>query len=89
MYSQWERERLSDAAHDWDICFGDDSDNSGLLGAYRAAWGKYHFIRGDYLRAAKQFDRLISNGCGLPSEMEDSLLPRTQASNAVSITPGF
>lgn len=71
-YSPGERARLSDAAHEWDVCFEDNSD---LLGAYRAAWGKCQFLSGDYLRAAKQFDRLISCGCGLPSEMEALLRP--------------
>lgn len=71
-YSAGERERLSDAAHEWDVCFDDNSD---LLGAYRAAWGKCYFLSGDYLRAAKQFDRLISSGCGLPNELEVDLRP--------------
>jgi tetratricopeptide (TPR) repeat protein len=66
-YSTEERKRLSDAAHEWDVCFEDNSD---LLGAYRAAWGKCHFLIGDYLRAAKQFDMLISSGCGLPGDLE-------------------
>jgi hypothetical protein len=72
-YSAGERERLSDAAHEWDVCFDDNSD---LLGAYRAAWGKCHFLSGDYLRAAKQFDRLISGGCGLPSDYMELDDPR-------------
>lgn len=72
-YSVGERERFSDAANKWDVCFGDNSD---LLGAYRAAWGKCHFLSGDYLRAAKQFDRLISHGCGMSSEIMEIDDPR-------------
>lgn len=72
-YSAWERERLSDAAHEWDVCMEDSPD---LLGAYRAAWGKCHFLDGDYLRAAKHFDTLVVHGCGLPSEMEAAFRPR-------------
>jgi tetratricopeptide (TPR) repeat protein len=71
-YSAGECERLSDAAHEWDVCFEENSD---LLSSYRAAWGKCHFLGGDYLRAAKQFDRLLACGCGLPSEMEVALRP--------------
>jgi tetratricopeptide (TPR) repeat protein len=66
-YSAGEYERLSDAAHEWEICFEKTSD---LLGSYRAAWGKCHFLRKDYLSAAKQFDWLLACGCGLPHEME-------------------
>jgi tetratricopeptide (TPR) repeat protein len=67
-----EREKLSDAAHAWDVGL---KDNSELLGAYRAAWGKCHFLSGDYLRAAKLFDTLLASGCGLPGEMEVELRP--------------
>jgi len=84
-YSRGERERLSDAAHEWDVCF---DDGSHLLGAYRAAWGKCHFLSGDYLRAAKQFDELIDRGFGLPSGPEIALRPRCYLNAAECLREG-
>jgi hypothetical protein len=48
-YSPEERERLSDAAHDWEMSFAEYPD---LLGVYRAALGKCYFLGGNYLSAA-------------------------------------
>jgi hypothetical protein len=67
--SEGERERLSDAAHEWEKCFGENSDPHG---SYVAAWGKCYFLNKEYLSAAKRFEWLLARGCGLPPEMEIS-----------------
>lgn len=67
-YSEWERQRLSDAAHDWEIGFQKDSEP---LGWYRAAWGKCYFLLEDYRNAARQFECLLP-----PNEIEDGPWPK-------------
>jgi hypothetical protein len=68
-YSAEEHARLSDAAHDWEIAFQEDSD---LLSSYRAAWGKCYFISGNYMKAAQMFERLIAQGLGMPALPNDA-----------------
>jgi hypothetical protein len=68
-YSAEERARLSDAAHEWEVAFQKDSD---LLGSYRAAWGKCHFISGNYVKAAEQFEHLLARGLGLPELLNEA-----------------
>jgi hypothetical protein len=74
-YSPEERERLSDAAQDWEIGFAGNTD---LLGSYRAAWGKCYWLKKEYLRAATHFDQLLARGSGLPPELETFIRPRPQ-----------
>jgi hypothetical protein len=84
-YPAEERERLFDAAHDWKIGF---AENPGLLGSYRAAWGKCCWLSKDYLGAAAQFDQLLPRGIGLPHEIEVSIRPRVYLNAAESYRKG-
>jgi len=72
-YSAEECERLSDAAHEWEISFQKDSD---LLGSYRAAWGKAYFLTKNYLKAAGQFEHLLAYAWGMPKDMEEVIRSR-------------
>jgi len=64
-YSEPELVTFSDVANEWEAAFPAGAD---LLGSYRAAWGKCYFLRGDYLKAEKQFHFLLDHGCGLKVE---------------------
>jgi tetratricopeptide (TPR) repeat protein len=72
-YSAEECERLSDAAHEWEISLQKDPD---LLGSYRAAWGKAHFLTKNYLKAAGQFEHLLAYTWGMPRDMEEVIRSR-------------
>jgi hypothetical protein len=74
-YSVEERQRLSDAAHDWVAGFAENPD---LLGSYRAAWGKCCWLNKDYSGAATQFDQLLVRGSGLAPELEAFVRPKPQ-----------
>ena len=68
-YSAEERARLSDTAYYWEGAFHKDSD---LLSSYRAAWAKCHFISGNYVKAAEQFEQLLAQGPGIPGLPNDA-----------------
>jgi hypothetical protein len=69
-YSEEECVRLSDAAHEWEISFQKDPD---LLGPYRAACGKAHFLTKNYLKAAGQFEHLLAHASGVPKGFEGKI----------------
>jgi hypothetical protein len=69
-YSAEDREKLSDAAHDWVIGF---SGNSDLLSSYSAAWAKCYWLSKDYLGAAIQLDHLLDRGVGLSREIDAAI----------------
>jgi tetratricopeptide (TPR) repeat protein len=72
-YSPEECVRLADAAHEWEMSFQKDSD---LLGSYRAAWGKAHFLTKEYSKAAGQFEHLLEYTSGVPKPMEELIRSR-------------
>jgi len=72
-YSEEESLRLSDAAHEWEISFQKDPD---LLGPYRAACGKAHFLTKNYLKAAGQFEYLLAHASGVPKEFGGKIRSR-------------
>jgi tetratricopeptide (TPR) repeat protein len=55
-YSEAEKEKVSDAAHCWELAFETILE---VHGSYRTALAKCYFIRGDYLKAAQQYHRVL------------------------------
>lgn len=73
-YSEAEKASVSDAAHGWEIAFETMPE---VHGSYRTAWAKCYFLRGDYPRAAQQYNRVLDQTSG--SDGDFDLVVRSEA----------